>query len=512
MRDLCYKLGDYCKRLGKGENVSGLNTLRFWVNGTMVEESNVSPTTTLLNYLRYHLNQTGTKEGCAEGDCGACTVAIIDPDAPNGATFRAVNSCLVLLPMVQGKEIVTVEGLRQGKHHHPVQEELVQELGSQCGYCTPGVIMSMFEACYRDDLNEDWKLDDQMCGNLCRCTGYRPIMDATRKIAGQRPDDQFTEALTKAESRSMGLNYQHGEQRYFNPTTFDELWDILDQHPDARFVVGGTDLSLEVTKQFKTLPLLVSLEGIRELRRLEQTEDGWHLGSAAVLSDVEAAVAQSLPSLERMLRFFGARQIKNRGTVGGNLCTASPIGDLPPVLLSLGALATLRSRQGTRQIPLDDFFLGYRQTALQQGEILDSIQVPVSQHPDLEVRSCSYKVSKRQELDISTVSAGLYVALSASGEVQTARFAFGGMAATPARASLVEQAVIGKPWTSETVEQALSLLAQDFTPIDDHRGSAWYRQKVAGNLLRGFFLETQDEKQPRLPYRPTGTVVLEVTS
>lgn len=492
--------------------MSSMKQLRFWVNGEVVEESNVSPTTTLLNYLRYHLHQTGTKEGCAEGDCGACTVAIIDPDAPSGPTYRAVNSCLVLLPMVQGKEIVTVEGLKQGKQHHPVQEELVQALGSQCGYCTPGVIMSMFEACYRDDLNEDWKLDDQMCGNLCRCTGYRPIMDATRNVAGTRPNDRFVEALDKTESRSMELDYQHGEQLYFNPTTFDELWDTLDKHPDARFVVGGTDLSLEITKQFKTLPLLVSLEGIRDLKRLEASESEWHLGASAVLSDVEAAVASTLPALERMLRFFGARQIKNRGTVGGNLCTASPIGDLAPVLLSLGAKATLRSRQGTRQIPLDDFFLGYRQTALKKGEILDSIQVPIPQTNGQDIRSCAYKVSKRQELDISTVSAGLYVALNGAGDVETARFAFGGVAATPARASLVEQALVGKPWTSETLEQALPLLEKDFTPIDDHRGSAWYRRKVASNLLRGFFLETQNEGQPRLPYRPTGTVVLEVAS
>lgn len=488
------------------------DTLRFWVNGKVVEEKGVSPTTTLLNYLRYSLNLTGTKEGCAEGDCGACTVAIVDPHGEGGASYRAVNSCLVLLPMVQGKEVVTVEGLKTGQHYHPVQESLVQALGSQCGYCTPGVIMSMFEACYRTDLDEDWKLDDQMCGNLCRCTGYRPILDATKEIAGSCPEDRFTEALKNTEARSMELRYHSGEQKYFNPVSYEQLWDILDAHPSARFVVGGTDLSLEITKQFKEPALLVSLEGIPELRTLSEGEAGWHIGSGVCLSDLEAAVRHKLTSLERMLRFFGARQIKNRGTVGGNLCTASPIGDLAPTLLSLGASVSLRSRSGTRQLPLADFFQGYRQTALKQGEILESVQIPPFPAGSAQVRTASYKVSKRQELDISTVSAGCYLHLDESEQVVEARFAFGGMAATPARASHVEQALVGKAWTEDNLEAALALLEKDFTPIDDHRGSAWYRQTVAGNLLRGFLHETAEEDHPRLPYRPTATLVLKEVS
>ncbi len=486
-----------------------MDTLCFWVNGNMVEEKGVRPTTTLLNYLRETLNLTGTKEGCAEGDCGACTVAIIDPHAEGGARFRAVNACLVLLPMVQGKEVVTVEGLQTGQHYHPVQESLVQALGSQCGYCTPGVIMSMFAACYRNDLKEPWQIDDQMCGNLCRCTGYRPIMDATQEIAGKCPDDRFQEALQNAEARSMELDYSHGEQRYFNPTTFEQLWDILDRYPDARFVVGGTDLSLEITKQFKEPQLLVSLEGIKELRQLANQAGHWHIGSGVLLSDLEAASRHGLASLERMLRFFGARQIKNRGTLGGNLCTASPIGDMAPTLLSLGAQVTLRSRAGTRQISLEDFFQGYRQTALRQGEILDSVQIPDFPVEPAQIRTCSYKVSKRQELDISTVSAGCYVHLDEQDRVVEARFAFGGMAATPARASHVERALVGQVWTEANLETALAFLKQDFTPMDDHRGSAWYRHKVAGNLLRGFLLETRKDPHPRLPYRPTATVVLD---
>lgn len=487
-----------------------MNTLRFWVNGRCVEETQVAPTTTLLQYLRYHLGLTGTKEGCAEGDCGACTVVVVEPESPNGPTFRAINSCLVLLPMMQGKQIYTVEGLQQHGLYHPVQEHLVQALGSQCGYCTPGVVMSMFEACYRKDLDEPWKLDDQMCGNLCRCTGYRPILEATQQIAGTCPEDTFSQALHQTETRSMQLHYQTPSQFYANPTSFEELWDILQTHPDSRLVVGGTDLSLEITKQFKELPKLVSLEGIASLRRWEHTKQGWHIGACVALSDLESAVRHHLPSLERMLRFFGARQIKNRGTVGGNLCTASPIGDLAPVLLSLGASVTLRSRQGIRQIPLDAFFLSYRKTALQPGEILDSVQIPAIPAKPADVRCIAYKVSKRQELDISTVSAGFYVHLDGNGVVLQARLAFGGVTAVPKRATHVEQSLVGQAWTESSIEQALGTLDQDITPISDHRGSAWYRRKVAENLLRGFFWETQQNPQPRLPHRPTGTVVLEV--
>lgn len=487
-----------------------MESLRFRINGNEIEERDVSPTMTLLQYLRQSLSLTGTKEGCAEGDCGACTVVVIDPDAPGGAQYRAVNSCLVLLPMLQGKSLYTVEGIKSQTAPHPVQKALVEALGSQCGYCTPGIIMSMFEAHYRADLDEAWKLDDQMCGNLCRCTGYRPIMDATRAIAGQCPDDTFAQTLHTTAKQSMALHYTHGEQRFLTPPDFATLWDQLDAYPGARFVCGGTDLSLEVTKQFKELPLLLSLEGIDELRGITSDETGMRIGATTPLSDIEAATKDAFPSIERMLRFFGARQIKNRGTIGGNICTASPIGDMPPVLLSLGAIARLRSRSGTRDIPLDDFFVGYRQTALQEKEILDSIWVPALSASD-DIRCCAYKVSKRQELDISTVSAGLFVRLDEQGNVSEARFVFGGMAATPARAAQTEQALIGKPWDEDHLEQALTHLTDDFTPISDHRGSAWYRETVAANLLRGFLLETASNPQPRLPYRPTGTVVLEVT-
>ncbi|MCK6529616.1 xanthine dehydrogenase small subunit [Myxococcota bacterium] len=479
-----------------------MEVLRFRLNDAWIEEDSVPPTTTLLQYVRSR-GLTGTKEGCAEGDCGACTVAILDPHAPGGPALRAVNSCLVLLPMVQGRSVWTVEALREeGRPLHPVQEALVADLGSQCGFCTPGVAMSMLEACHREDVSEPWQLDDQMCGNLCRCTGYRPIRDAARRVAGLRPGDRFAAALREPAPESMALAYAHGGQRAFVPTSLPELWDVLDRHADARLVCGGTDLSLEVTRRFREPPCLVSLEGIPALRGVERDATGFRIGAATPLSDLHDAVRGHLPALDKTLRFFASRQIRNRATVGGNLCNASPIGDLPPVLIALGSHVTLASRHGRRRLPLQDFFLGYRRTALAPGEVMEAVDWL---HPGPGWRVSAFKVSKRRELDISAVCAGCAVRLDGEGRIAEARLAFGGMAAIPRRASRTEAALLGRPFGEEAIEAAIPFLDEDFQPISDHRGSAWYRRTVAGNLLRGFWAEVSSPEGGLHP-RPTSTV------
>jgi len=486
-----------------------LDAITFTLNGRHVEERHVPPTTTLLEYLRLQAGLTGTKEGCAEGDCGACSVAILDVDAHGGPSWRAVNSCLVLLPMLQGKTVVTVEHLTHDNTPHPAQEALVQRLGSQCGYCTPGVVMSMFEACYRKDLDEPWKLDDQMCGNLCRCTGYKPIREAAAAVAGTAPQDTFGAALSQARSQPMTLAYASSGQQYFNPTSVEQLSSLLAAHPTARLVCGGTDLSLEVTKKFQQLPLLISTEGVPSLRAMTKTDAGLVLGATATLSDVEAFTREHCPPLHRMLRYFASRQIKNRATLGGNLCNASPIGDTPPVLLALDATVTLRSTRGVRTVALREFYLSYRKTALQPGEFLESVFIPSLPKG---ARAAAYKVSKRRELDISAVACGFVVVVDDANKVVLARLAYGGMAATPKRAALTETALEGQLWTEETVEKAAASLDQDFTPMSDHRGSAWYRQTVCKNLLRGFYLETLANHVPSLPQRPTATVHLELAA
>ena len=485
--------------------------LRFQVNDREVAVEDVAPTMTLLEFLRGPQRLTGTKEGCAEGDCGACTVLVLDEHAPGGPRARAVNSCLVLLPMVHGKRVYTVEGLAAAGEVHPVQEALVSRLGSQCGYCTPGVVMSLVEAAHRADLDAPWKLDDQMCGNLCRCTGYRPIRDAAEAVAGTQPPDAVATALqTSAPGPTTHpplTLYTHHEQRFFMPRTFEALWMALED-PQARIVNGGTDLSLEVTKLHRKPPVLVTLEALPELRQIETTEQGWRIGAGVALSDLEDAMARDMVPLARILRFFGSRQIKHRATVGGNLCNASPIGDLAPVLLALEARLTLRSRQGRREVGVDEFFVGYRETVLQPGEILESVEVP---RLPVDARAGAYKVSKRRELDISAVAAGFVVRLGPHRQVVEARLGYGGMAATPARARRTEQALLGATWSEATIEQSLSQLEHDFTPIDDHRGSAWFRGTLAKNLLRGFFQETQEQPVVPLPDRPVGTVLPEVT-
>ena len=482
-----------------------MGVLRFHVNDELVEIADVSPTRTVLEFLRTHHRATGTKEGCAEGDCGACTIVELDVTAPGGPRFRAVNSCLMLLPALHGRRIHTVEGLVRDGEPHLVQRTLAEHLGSQCGYCTPGVVMSLFEACHRTDLDADWKLDDQMCGNLCRCTGYRPIRDATHAVAGAQPDDGFRTDGWDEQATDLSLEYQREGRRFFTPGTLDSLVETMEAHPDHRLLAGATDLGLDVTKGRVRFPCLISLEGLPELRQIERTASGWTLGAMCRLADLEADLADELPMLVRMLRFFGARQIKNRATLGGNLCNASPIGDTPPVLLALDATLVLRSRSGERRVSIDDFFEGYRKTALRPGEFLTAIEIP---RPPADARMGSYKVSRRRELDISAVCAAMRVRVDAEGIITEARIAYGGMAATPARAHATEAALIGSPYAEAAFAEAAEQLATDFQPLSDHRGSAWYRGQVARNLLIGFHAETIGGAFVVLPNAPSGTVVL----
>jgi len=487
--------------------------LRFWLNDRLIDEAGVPPTTTLLRYLRDHRHLTGTKEGCAEGDCGACSVVILEPRDDGPATYRAVNSCLMFLPMLQGKRVYTVEALRDpapglapNQGHHPVQQAMVDARASQCGYCTPGIVMALFEACYRSDMGQDWTLDDQVCGNLCRCTGYRPIRQALEDVAGRRPADRFAAEANQYRPGDAALTYRaehptQGPQDYAQPTSPAALWDQLDAWPDAVFVAGGTDLGLHVTKHHRPLPRVIGLEGIQELEALAATDDGLQVGARATLTRLLEAATGRLPALEKMLRVFGSRQIRSRATIGGNLATCSPIGDLGPVLVALDAVATVRSREGSRSMPVADFLSGYRKPDLQPGEILWSVQIPWPTG-----FAASYKVSKRREMDISTASAGMQVWVT-DGVVDDIRLAYGGLSARPAqRATHTEAALRGGPWTEAAVDAALDQLARDYQPIDDLRGSAAYRTLLARNLLRGFFLDSQRPPEAQLVDAPVSTV------
>lgn len=488
-------------------------TIQFWLNDRRIETDQVPGTTTLLRYLRDEVHLTGTKEGCAEGDCGACTVALLEDRPGEEPTYRAVNSCLLFLPMLQGKRVYTVEGLRNrqaGREgpegYHPAQLAMVETRGSQCGYCTPGIVMSLFEATYREDMGASWQVDDQLCGNLCRCTGYRPIRQAGEQVAGLRPDDRFQATRRQYSPKSAALELSaraglDGEQLYLQPTTLADLLAARNAHPDAVLFAGGTDLGLAVTKHHRHFPVVIGLEGLTELRELERTDTHWRIGAAVNLTRVMETAGQDIPSLHKMLRYFGSRQIRSRATLGGNLANASPIGDTAPVLAALGAAVVLHGSQGERRVPMEAFFTGYRQTAMEGDEIILAIEIP---HLGSDAWASSFKVSKRREMDISSVAAGMWVELR-EGQVHDIRLAYGGMSAKAgARAVHVEAALRGKAWTLENVQAAAEHMAEDFTPMSDQRGSAAYRMAVAKNLLTGFFIESEREDRDAVEPAPVG--------
>ncbi|MCG9890650.1 MAG: xanthine dehydrogenase small subunit [Thermosynechococcaceae cyanobacterium MS004] len=464
--------------------------LTISINGQTADLTAVSPITTLLHYL-HQSGRTGTKEGCGDGDCGACTVAVLCSTADGTAQYQAMNSCLIPIGSVANREIITVEGLAD-EHLHPVQAAMVQTGGSQCGYCTPGFIMSLFAAYYGG------KVDDTAVeGNLCRCTGYLPIRKAaalvTQKIAETKPCDRFTEKLAAADPALEPLQYLGHPEQFYRPAQLSEVLDLLHQHPNAKLIAGGTDLGLEISHQRQTFPVLISLEGVTDLKQIHRSETAVEIGAAVPLSQIQTELRGVFPSLDEMLFWFAACQVRNRATLGGNIGTASPIGDLPPVLLSLDAVLNLVGSQGTRRLPLVDFFKGYRQTDLQPGELIRSITVPTTLTPDAVRRdNQSYKIGKRGTDDISIVAAAFTVDLDNADRILHGRLAYGGVAAIPARAIAAEAFLLGKPWTIETVRQVKPLLQQAFTPLTDLRGSAHYRSKLVVNLFEKFFVDMSE--------------------
>ncbi|MEO7299034.1 MAG: xanthine dehydrogenase small subunit, partial [Verrucomicrobiota bacterium] len=482
--------------------------LEFILNGRPVRVENISPNTTLLEFLR-GTGSTGTKEGCAEGDCGACSVAMMEKNSSGKNCFRAVNSCLMPLALVAGRNIVTVEGVANGELH-AVQNAMVQNHGSQCGYCTPGIVMSLFEGFYRDDLKEEWQLDDQLCGNLCRCTGYRPIRDAAIEAFLSRSsrrqsaliksedkleptdvgcyEDQFAARLANPDAKLVSTNYESGGEKFFRPLSLGELFQLLEANPDARLIAGATELGLDITKRYKKFPSLISVEAVAELQELKSTDSEWRIGAAVTLTRLEEVLSREYPAFAKMLAVFGSRQIRNRATLGGNLVNASPIGDSAPVLIAFDARVVLASSQGERTISLEEFFVGYRKTALRAGEILKTILLPRAKTNPKKMREF-YKVSKRREMDISTVAACFAIDLDEKNFVGDARIIFGGVAATTVRAKKTEAALLGKIWNAETVSEVLPVLAQEFTPISDVRGSAVYRRGLITSLFQKFYFE-----------------------
>lgn len=442
----------------------------FHLNGLPVH-AEAPPTRTLLDFLREDRGLCGTKEGCNEGDCGACTVMVTDA---GGA--RALNACILFLPQLEGKAVRTIEGIAgPGGQLHPVQAAMVAHHGSQCGFCTPGFVVSMAVA----HLNGRRDHDDQLAGNLCRCTGYAPIVRAAEAAAAAPvPDWMRSDAALVAAPGP-------GDDTAFRPATEDALAEWYLRHPEATLIAGATDVGLWVTKQMRDLGPVAFLNGIADWQQITPQGDHIHIGAGVTLSALREAMAGPHPAFAELIRRYGSVQVRNAATIGGNIANGSPIGDGPPALIAMGATLHLRRGDARRAMPLEAFFLDYRRQDRQPGELVTGITIPASA-PALRC----YKLSKRFDQDISAVC-GCFNVTVAAGTVTAARIAFGGMAGVPKRAAAVEQALLGQPWTVATVEAALPAFAQDFTPLSDMRASAAYRLAAARNMLVRYFHDLQ---------------------
>ena len=454
-------------------------SVEFVLNGRPVQASPSWPQMTLLDFLRSQ-RLTGAKEGCAEGECGACAVVLVAPEN-GGSAYRVVNSCLMFLPMAAGHEIYTVESLAASGELADAQREMAAAGGSQCGYCTPGFVMSLFAEQYRP--GRDGPCDPlAMAGNLCRCTGYRPIRDAALAV-GPPPPGAFAERLTKPAPTLAAVGLEH----FSRPRTVDECLAQLAAHPDARLIAGASDLGVESNLHGRRWPHLISLEAIDELRTFEENAASVTIGAALPLADIGRHWTAAPDVMREWLALFASPPIRNRATLGGNLATASPIGDGAPLLLALDAQLHIAGPAGRRTVPLAAFFTGYRKTALNRGEILTAIEIA----KPLPAFARFYKIAKRLLDDISTVASAISLDRDGSGIVRKARFAFGGVAATPVRVAEAEEAVTGSPWNEAAVERVQRVLDRTLTPISDHRGSAQYRLEVSKSLIEKFWWESR---------------------
>jgi xanthine dehydrogenase small subunit len=467
--------------------------IRFFHQGAVREVRDVAPTQTILQHLREDLRCTGTKEGCAEGDCGACTVMVGSLEHGEVA-LKAVNACIQFTATLDGKALFTVEDLAAADGSlHPVQQALVECHGSQCGFCTPGFAMSLWGMYMEQEGQQPSRcqIDDALSGNLCRCTGYRPIIDAARRM-GELPPVAFDRAALAQQlaslQRAQGFTYSAHGQQFHVPRTLDELTQLRAAHPDALLLAGSTDVGLWVTKQLRTLGDVIYLGQVDALKTVDEADGMIAIGAGVSLQDAYAALCRHYPDeLSELWQRFASLPIRNAGTLGGNVANGSPIGDSMPWLIALGARVVLGSAGGTRELALEDFYLGYQHKDLRPGEFVQALRVPL---PRADVRFRIWKLAKRFDQDISAVCAAFAVTLDGDTIID-ARIAFGGMAATPKRAANAEAALRGQPWSEVTLRAAMDALSSDYAPLSDMRASNSYRMRTAQNLLRRFWLETR---------------------
>ncbi len=479
------------------------SSIRFLLNHRLVELSAVSAVQTLLDFLRLDRNLRGTKEGCAEGDCGACTV-LVGRLLDGRLKYESVNACIRFVGSLDGCHIVTVDSLAvPGGPLHPVQQAMVDTHASQCGFCTPGFVMSLYGLWMENPKPSVTEIEKALQGNLCRCTGYAAIIraaEAVSVIGDLDRDPLVAERVTiiqKLEGLKDGKRVEMGEgaERFMLPASVDDLADIYEAEPKARIVAGSTDVGLWVTKFMRDISPVVHLSHLDELRRIAVDEAGITFGAGVSYTESFPLISKHFPQLTELWNRIGGQQVRNMGTIGGNIANGSPIGDTPPALIALGASVVLRKGKVQRTVPLESFFIEYGKQDRQPGEFVEAVRIPFL---DENARYAVYKITKRLDEDISAVCGAFRLIFDENGKVSDAVIAYGGMAGTPKRADNAEAALIGASWTEITVEAAMEALANDYTPLTDWRASADYRLLVAKNLLRRFYLETQGDEPVRL--------------
>jgi len=474
------------------------NIIKFVYQNRIVEIRNPDPNETLLNYIRTKLKKTGTKEGCAEGGCGACTIVIgeLKDDKIN---YSSINSCIMFLPTLHGKQLILVEDLvSKDGSLHPVQQAMVNYHGSQCGFCTPGFVMSLFSMFKNYPRFNENLIKDTISGNLCRCTGYQPIIKAAKSLNNKNKIDQFTKSkndimklLKKINNESIIIYKKN--KKYFAPRYVQELKKILKKNINSHLLSGGTDLSLVVTKERKDIDSIIYMNSISELNYIKNNNKYIEVGASTPLSEFENYIEKYYSDFTSVLKRYGSVQIRNTATIAGNIATASPIGDTLPLLLSLDAKVVLKSIKKIKIIPLSSFFIDYRKTRLKAGQFIDSIRIPLFPKNIFK----AYKISKRFDDDISSVCASFNVQLI-NKKIKNIRIAYGGMASIPKRAKYCEKILLNSHINEQVINKAKKALEQDFRPISDVRASAKYRLIVAKNLLHKCFLEIKNKKLIRL--------------
>ena len=479
------------------------NSVRFLLNDKVVERTDVSPTETLLDFLRLTRKLRGTKEGCAEGDCGACTV-LVGRLFNDRLKYESVNACIRFVGSLDGCHVVTVEALAGSDGTlHPVQQAMVDTHASQCGFCTPGFVMSLYGLWMQNPKPNIQEIEKALQGNLCRCTGYAAIIRAAESVSaiGDLNKDPLVTERARVTEQLLALKdgkrvvLGEGKQQLVLPANVDDFADVLECNPGATIVAGSTDVGLWVTKFMREIGPVVFLSHLDELRLITEGDDGLTIGAGVSYTEAYPVIIRHFPQLTELWNRIGGEQVRNMGTVGGNVANGSPIGDTPPALIGLGATVILRKGKTRRSVRIENYFIEYGKQDRVPGEFVEAIHIPYLGADDLYG---VYKISKRLDEDISSVCGAFRVVLDERGTVKDAVIAFGGMAGTPKRASAVEQALKGSVWDEGAIETATAAFSEDFTPLSDWRASADYRLLVAKNLLRRFFLETGGEKPVRL--------------